>query len=329
MSDEFVKKANQILQKLRHQLNQAMVLDKWLVDQLLISVLCRGHVLVEAAPGLGKTTLVKVLSKTLDLEYHRVQCTPDLMPSDITGSNIFNPKENEFTLHKGPIFTQILLVDEINRTSPRTQSALLQAMAENQVTLDRTSYPLDDQFLVMATQNPLECSGTYPLPEAQLDRFFIKMKLEYPNANQLKKIAQLNLDHHPDQTLSPVITTKTLAQLQFLLKRITVKDEVVEYISKICEAVNKDENIRIGVSPRGCIALIRACQAYALLDGRSFVTPDDVLIMADPVLTHRLLNTGDKSVDKRFYQNVAATIPVPGMSNANTAKKISNMLELV
>lgn len=211
MSEEYIQKSNQILQKLRQQLNQSMVLDSGLVDQLLIALLNQGHVLLEAAPGLGKTTLVKVLSKLMGLEYQRVQCTPDLMPSDITGANVYNPKTQEFTLHKGPVFTQLLLVDEINRTSPRTQSALLQAMAERCVTLDRTTYDLDSQFLVMATQNPVEFSGTYPLPEAQLDRFFIKLNVAYPNAADLKKIALINLSQQPEQCVKPLINAKILA----------------------------------------------------------------------------------------------------------------------
>ena len=228
MSEEYIQKTHLILQKLRQQLNQSMVLDKWMVDQLLISILNQGHVLLEAAPGLGKTTLVKVISKLMGLEYQRVQCTPDLMPSDITGANVFNPKTQEFTLHKGPVFTQLLLVDEINRTSPRTQSALLQAMAEGSVTLDRTTYNLDSQFLVMATQNPVEFSGTYPLPEAQLDRFFMKLNVEYPNALDLKKIAMINLAQQPDQGLKPLINSKILTQLQKVVQKVLIQDDVLE-----------------------------------------------------------------------------------------------------
>ena len=279
MSEEYIQKTHLILQKLRQQLNQSMVLDKWLVDQLLIALLNQGHLLLEAAPGLGKTTLVKVLSKIMGLEYQRVQCTPDLMPSDITGANVFNPKTQEFTLHKGPVFTQLLLVDEINRTSPRTQSALLQAMAERNVTLDRTTYNLDQQFLVMATQNPVEFSGTYPLPEAQLDRFFIKLNIEYPNAISLKKIAQINLTQQPEQGLKPLINPKILAQLQTVVTKTVIKDDVLEYAAEFCDAINQHSDIRIGVSPRGCVALIKAAKAYAFLQQRQYVTPDDLLIM--------------------------------------------------
>jgi MoxR-like ATPase len=311
MSDEFVKKANLILQKLRQHFNQSMVLDKWLVDQLLISLLNQGHVLLEAAPGLGKTTLVKVISRLTGLDYQRVQCTPDLMPSDVTGANVFNPKTQEFELHKGPIFTQLLLVDEINRTSPRTQSALLQAMAEKQVTLDRHTHSLDEHFWVMATQNPIEFSGTYPLPEAQLDRFFIKLKLAYPSSSQLKNIARINLQQAPDEGLKPLINPKTLSQLQGVVNRVSIKEEVIQYTADLCEAITKHPDIRIGVSPRGCVALIKAAKCYALLQQRNFVTPDDILIMAAPILSHRLVSVRDMVLDKAFFQHISLTVPAP------------------
>ena len=324
MSEEYIQKTHLILQKLRQQLNQSMVLDKWLVDQLLIALLNQGHLLLEAAPGLGKTTLVKVLSKIMGLEYQRVQCTPDLMPSDITGANVFNPKTQEFTLHKGPVFTQLLLVDEINRTSPRTQSALLQAMAERNVTLDRTTYNLDQQFLVMATQNPVEFSGTYPLPEAQLDRFFIKLNIEYPNAISLKKIAQINLTQQPEQGLKPLINPKILAQLQTVVTKTVIKDDVLEYAAEFCDAINQHSDIRIGVSPRGCVALIKAAKAYALLQQRQYVTPDDLLIMASPVLSHRLLSVKDINFDKAFFQKIALMIPAPGTGQHQDTQKQAN-----
>ena len=324
MSEEYIQKTHLILQKLRQQLNQSMVLDKWLVDQLLIALLNQGHLLLEAAPGLGKTTLVKVLSKIMGLEYQRVQCTPDLMPSDITGANVYNPKTQEFTLHKGPVFTQLLLVDEINRTSPRTQSALLQAMAERNVTLDRTTYNLDQQFLVMATQNPVEFSGTYPLPEAQLDRFFIKLNIVYPNAISLKKIAQINLAQQPEQGLKPLINPRILAQLQAVVTKTVIKDDVLEYAAEFCDAINQHSDISIGVSPRGCVALIKAAKAYALLQQRQYVTPDDLLIMASPVLSHRLLSVKDINFDKAFFQKIALLIPAPGTGQHRDTQKQAN-----
>lgn len=329
MSEEYIQKSNQILQKLRQQLNQSMVLDSGLVDQLLIALLNQGHVLLEAAPGLGKTTLVKVLSKLMGLEYQRVQCTPDLMPSDITGANVYNPKTQEFTLHKGPVFTQLLLVDEINRTSPRTQSALLQAMAERCVTLDRTTYDLDSQFLVMATQNPVEFSGTYPLPEAQLDRFFIKLNVAYPNAADLKKIALINLSQQPEQCVKPLINAKILAQLQAVVQRVLIKDDVLEYAAALCDGVNQHCDIRIGVSPRGCVALVKAAKAYALLQQRQFVTPDDIMLMASPVLAHRLLSVKDMAFDKAFFQKVAVMIPAPSTALQTVNKQANSGLALV
>lgn len=324
MSDEFVKKANLILQKLRQHFNQSMILDKWLVDQILISLLNQGHVLLEAAPGLGKTTLVKVISKLTGLEYQRVQCTPDLMPSDITGANVFNPKSKEFELHKGPVFTQLLLVDEINRTSPRTQSALLQAMAEGQVSLDRQTHTLDEHFWVMATQNPVEFSGTYSLPEAQLDRFFIKLNLNYPTATQLKNIAQINLHQSPEKGLKPLINPKTLSQLQGVVERVTIKEEVIQYAADLCEAITSNPDIRIGVSPRGCVALLKAAKAYALLQQRNYVTPDDILMMAAPVLSHRLVSVRDMALDKAFFQHISVSVPAPhtGRETRSTSKSV-------
>ena len=322
MSEDYVQKSHLILKKLRQQLNQSMVLDKWLLDQILISVLSKGHILLEAAPGLGKTTLVKVLAKSMGLDNQRVQCTPDLMPSDITGANVYNPKSQEFTLHKGPVFTQLLLVDEINRTSPRTQSALLQAMAESCVTLDRETYSLDEQFLVIATQNPVEYSGTYPLPEAQLDRFFVKLEFPYPSADNLKRIAKINLQGKPEQGLKPLINPRILSQLQNVASRVTIKDDLIQYTSDICDAINQHKDIRIGVSPRACVALLKACKAYALLQQRQFVTADDILIMATPVLAHRIVHIKNTPIDKRFFQEVASQIPAPG-TQAQTAEKQS------
>lgn len=317
MSEELVQKASPVIKKLRQQLNETMVLEKWLVDQLIIALLNQGHILLEAAPGLGKTTLAKVLSRMLDLEYQRVQCTPDLMPSDITGANVYNPKTQEFHLRKGPVFTQLLLVDEINRTSPRTQSALLQAMAEKTVTLDRETHLLDDNFWVIATQNPVEFSGTYPLPEAQLDRFFMKLNVGYPNAKDLQSIARINLDHQPEQRVNPLLNPKMLTQLQGVVRKITVKDDVLEYAALLCDAVNQHADIRVGVSPRGCVALIRAAKAHALLQQRHFVTPDDILIMAPSLLSHRLMSVRDMIIDKAFFQQIALSVPAPG-----TGKKV-------
>lgn len=327
MSEEFVKKASLILDKLKGQLSQSMVLEKWLIDQILISILNQGHVLLEAAPGLGKTTLVKVLSRLMGLEHQRIQCTPDLMPSDITGMNVYNPESKLFELHKGPVFTQLLLVDEINRTSPRTQSALLQAMAEGEVSLDRETHKLDPQFWVLATQNPMEFSGTYPLPEAQLDRFFIKIGFEYPSASQMKAIAAMNLKSAPEQTVRPLINPKTLSQLQALIQKIHVDDGVLQYAADICDAVNQHPDIRIGVSPRGCVALVKAARAYALLQERAFVTPDDIVIMTTPVLAHRLTTVRDMNLDKAFFQHISMSVSAPhvGQEHQSTSTNSSTI----
>jgi MoxR-like ATPase len=290
-----------------------MVLSPWVVDQVLISLLNRGHILLESAPGLGKTTLVKALAKTLALESSRIQCTPDLMPSDITGSAVFNPKLHEFEFIPGPVFTQLLLVDEINRATPRTQSALLEAMAERTVSAERKTHVLDEQFLVLATQNPLEFAGTYPLPEAQLDRFFLKINLLYPRAEQLARIISANLNDSPLQQLKPVVNGKILQQLQQAVRRIQVTPQVLAYCTQLSDAVNKNSDVHVGISPRASIAWIQASQGLALLGGRTFVTPDDLITLAPSVLSHRMLLVNGDIADAAFLNRLFAGVAVPAV----------------
>lgn len=320
MSAEMVQKAGAVVQKVRQQLNQAMVLSPWVVDQVLICLLNRGHILLESPPGLGKTTLIKSLSRTLALEYKRVQCSPDLMPTDITGSAVYNQKSNEFEFLRGPVFTQLLLVDEINRASPRTQSALLEAMAERQVSAEGQTHNLDEHFLVLATQNPLEFAGTYPLPEAQLDRFFMRIELQYPRVEQLSKIVEANLAGSPADSISPVLSGKLLQQLQQAVRRISVNPQLLNYACQLSDALNKHPDVQLGVSPRATIAWIQASQAMALLAGRAFINADDIITLAPCVLGHRMLLKNGDGANAQFLNKVLATVAVPGLGEKSAVK---------
>ena len=256
---------------------------------LMISLLAGGHTLLEDVPGTGKTTLAKSLARTMDGIFHRIQFTPDLLPADITGSSFYNPKDGTFTFREGPIFANIVLADEINRTSPRTQSALLEVMSENQITIAGEKRELPQPFFVIATQNPIEFHGTYPLPEAQLDRFAVRISLGYPTSSQEVDILFSQNDSHPFEKLVPVVTCADVLTLQSQIKRVRVDLTVAEYIVQIVEATRKDTRLRIGISPRGSLTLYRTAQARAFLEGRDYTLPEDVIALASPVLSHRIL----------------------------------------
>lgn len=255
----------------------------------IATLLCRGHLLIEDAPGLGKTMLARALARSLDMDFKRIQCTPDLLPSDVTGVSVYNQKTLEFDFIRGPVFTNILLVDEINRATPRTQSSLLEAMAENQVSVDGTTYPLADVFMVIATQNPVEYHGTYPLPEAQLDRFFMRIDLGYPELAEEVSIMQMQKDRHPITTLRAVLDLDTLRHLQARVNRIHIEPDVLEYIARVVQATREHKDLIMGASPRGSLAMMKAAQAMALLSGKDYVQPNIVKQVAVPVLAHRLI----------------------------------------
>jgi MoxR-like ATPase len=258
------------------------------IDLMLVGLLSEGHVLVEDVPGVGKTTLGKALAKALAMEFHRVQFTPDLLPGDILGSSVLDPRDGSFDFRPGPVFTQILLADEINRASPRTQSALLEAMSERQVTLDGTTRPLPGPFFVIATQNPVEFQGTYPLPEAQLDRFRVRVSMGYPDERQELEVLFDRRTRDPLDAVPQVADAAEVSALQAAAREIAVSEDVGLYLLRVVRATRDHRDLEQGVSPRGALALFRAAQARALLEGRAYVSPQDVQALAVPVLAHRL-----------------------------------------
>ncbi len=327
MNQSSSKTSSQLLSNLLVQLEKAVIGKPETLRLTVISLLCRGHLLLEDVPGLGKTTLAKALASSLALTFKRIQCTPDLLPADITGVSIFDQKAQNFRFLPGPVFANILLADEINRTSPRTQSALLEAMAERTVTVDRKTRSLPSSFMVIATQNPVEFSGTYPLPEAQLDRFFMRVSLGYPSLADEANIMFMNQQGDPITSISAVLTEAQLQQLQMKVTQVRLNTKVVEYIAALVQATREHPKIRLGASPRGSIALMKAIQAQALLSGSQFVTPQMVHDLIKPVLLHRLLlrSGGDDAAE--ILDEILANIPVPSMPQAATDQSESGFRE--
>lgn len=280
----------------------------------LIAVICRGHVLIEDVPGVGKTVLTKAIARSIGCTFKRIQFTPDLLPSDVTGVSIYNQKTGNFEYRPGPIMAQIVLADEINRATPKTQSALLEAMEEAQLTVDGTTYRLPEPFMVMATQNPIEYEGTFPLPEAQLDRFMMNISLGYPKAADEINILDSHQHHHPLDDLAQIMTAEELVHIQQQVRTVHVEPSIREYIVAIANATRSHPDIYLGVSPRGSLALFRTAQALAAMRGRGYVIPDDIKFLAKPTLAHRIIVTPSARVraitSTAILENILQTVPV-------------------
>ena len=316
MSDtQNAQRISEVASRLRENVQRVIVGATGAIDLAIVALLCRGHVLVEDVPGIGKTTLTKVLAQSMGCAFKRIQFTPDLMPSDVLGVNFFNQKASEFEFRPGPVFSQVLLADEINRATPRTQSALLEAMQERQSTIDGETYPLPEPFLVIATQNPVEMEGTFPLPEAQLDRFMVRVRLGYPTPDEEAAILQRFERTIGEPTVEPVTEAGELRQMQELVTTVRVDPSVRSYIVAVVQATREHTGLSLGASPRASLALYRCCQANAALDGRDFVSPDDVKSLASPVLAHRMLITSNSRLRGRtadhVIEEILGTAPVP------------------
>jgi len=303
------------IELLRSAVKSIVVGKDNVVDLAITAILCGGHILTEDVPGIGKTTLARAISGAMDFSYGRVQFTPDLMPSDVVGLNWFNQQKNAFEFRTGPIFNQIILADEINRATPRTQSALLEAMQEGQVTIDGESKILPAPFIVIATQNPIDMEGTFPLPEAQLDRFMMRISLGYPSALEEELVVSRYNFHDPFDNLDAAINFDTYRTMSESVNLIQVSENIRSYLISLVRATRDSENVRLGASPRGSIALYKASQAYALMSGRDFVIPDDVKLLSEPVLAHRIILSSNASLrgitQQSVIQDVLETISVP------------------
>jgi len=275
--------------KIRENISKVIVGKEEVIDIVLVSLFCNGHVLLEDVPGLGKTVLAKSLAKSINCDFKRIQFTPDLLPSDLSGLSIYNQKENDFFFREGPLFTNIVLADEINRATPRTQSALLECMEEQQITVEGVTRKLDAPFFVIATQNPLETQGTFPLPEAQMDRFFVRLSLGYPNHEQNIDILSRFEKEQPLDKLTEVTNAKDIVDMQNSMMEVQVSDIIKEYIINLVEETRNNSKLSLGLSPRGALALMKASRAYAAIKGRDFVTPTDVKVVCAPVMAHRVM----------------------------------------
>ncbi|HEV2778669.1 MAG TPA: MoxR family ATPase [Actinophytocola sp.] len=312
--------AREALLALRAEVGKAVVGQDAAVTGLIVALLCRGHVLIEGVPGVAKTLLVRALATTLDLTSARIQFTPDLMPGDVTGSLVYDARTAAFAFREGPVFTNLLLADEINRTPPKTQSALLEAMEERQVSVDGRPHPLPDPFVVIATQNPVEYEGTYPLPEAQLDRFLLKLTMPLPSRDEEVGILSRHANGFDPRDLagaglSPVAGSSDVDAARAAVAAVTLRPEVIGYVVDLCRATRSSPAVRLGVSPRGATALMSAARAWAWLSGRDYVTPDDVKTLARPALRHRVELRAEAELEGAspdgVLDGVLATVPVP------------------
>lgn len=295
-----IDQLNQRVRRIKREIGKAVVGQESTIDLLLAGIFTGGHILLEGVPGIAKTLTAKLVAKSLSVSFSRIQFTPDLMPTDVTGTSVFNMKTSEFTFNRGPVFANLVLIDEINRAPAKTQSSLFEVMEEKQVTIDGTTYPMDFPFLVIATQNPIEQEGTYRLPEAQLDRFLFRIKLKYPTLDQEVSILRKFKDDFSMKVLEniqAVITKQELKHCQELIEKIHIKDEIILYIAKLVDNTRNNGDLTLGASPRASLAIMRAAKAIAAMNGRDFVTPDDVKFVAYPVLNHRIILTAEREME--------------------------------
>lgn len=314
--DEAIVNACNTAHTIINNVAQVIVGKREVIERAIVALISKGHLLIEDAPGVGKTMLARSLAKSLDCSFKRIQFTPDMLPGDITGVSVYSQKTNDFEFRPGPIMAQIVLADEINRATPKVQSALLECMEERQITVDGITHEMPSPFHVLATQNPIEYEGTFPLPETQLDRFLLRLNLGYPSASDEITIMEDQQFAHPIEQLEPVATSDDIQVLQTVVKNIYVDDLVKQYIASLVEATRNHPAIYLGASPRGSLALFRAAQAYALVQERDFVLPDDVKILAESVLAHRLIirltDTSRDRSGRTTVQELLETVPVPG-----------------
>ena len=315
-----MKQVQQASKKITQNVEKVIVGKRQQIVFSLVSWFCEGHILLEDVPGVAKTMLARALARSVGCDFKRIQCTPDLLPTDVTGASIFNQKSGEFEFRKGPLFTNLMLADEINRTTPRTQAALLEAMAESRITVDGVTHTLNAPFLVVATQNPVDHEGTFPLPEAQLDRFLMKFSLGYPNmSDELEMLEKMQLQH-PIESISEVVKASEIVECQQAVRNVHVDPKIREYILHLVTMTRDHEHLNLGASPRASIALFRASQALAAIRGRNFVVPDDVKIVAPPVMTHRVILKPEsrmrKITGKNVIDQILAEVAVPVLESS-------------
>ncbi len=307
-----------LTQSIHQELSKVIIGQKETIDLLVVAILSDGHVLLEGVPGIAKTLIAKLLSKAMDMKFSRIQFTPDLMPTDVVGTNVFNMKTTEFTFMPGPIFGNIVLVDEINRAPAKTQSAMFEVMEEKQVTVDGVTYPMDLPFFVMATQNPIEQEGTYKLPEAQLDRFLFKLKMEYPSLSEEKSILYRfhnNYFSDPSSTVEATCSKEDLNHTRQLVEQILIQENLLDYIAEIVHNTRNNGDLFLGASPRASLGILKASKSYAAINGRDFVTPDDIQAVAYPILNHRIILNPDREMEgyetKDVIDSILHLIEVP------------------
>jgi MoxR-like ATPase len=315
---EDINLLNQRVVKIRHEIGKVVVGQEKIIDLLMAGIFTGGHILLEGVPGIAKTLTAKLVARSLSIGFSRIQFTPDLMPTDVMGTTVFNVKTSEFSFNKGPVFSNLVLIDEINRAPAKTQSSLFEVMEERQITMDGVTYPMDFPFLVIATQNPIEQEGTYKLPEAQLDRFLFRLKLTYPTVQQELAILKRFRDDFTLRvmdTVNAVIGKDELRHCQELIEKIHIKDEILEYIARLIDNTRNNGDLLLGASPRASLAIMRASKAIAVMNGRDFVTPDDVKFVAYPVLNHRIILTAEREMEgveaEDVIKEIAERVEVP------------------